>query len=118
MDRRKWSLVFLAGAVFVAVRWVYPRIARFEVRFEVPVSECVLAAQIEIQRNGARLKSLRINAPRKIAAYETSLHRGEYEALVRLDCASGDVRDGKPRPIVVSDEAAFYLHPPPPCLCE
>ncbi len=118
MDRRTWSLVFLAGAAFVAVQWVYPRISRPQVRFEMPVPDCVSAAKMEIQRNGARLKSLRINSPRKIAVYETSLHRGEYEVLVRLDCASGDVRDGKPRPIVVSDEATFYLRPPQTCLCD
>ena len=119
MNRRRWSQLALVVAAVVGFRFVYPQLSRVSIRFELAATECTSAATIEITQAGERARSLRIVPnPHHPTVYDTALHRGSYEVIVRLDCRDGTPLDGKARPVVISDEATIHLRAPGRCVCQ
>lgn len=118
--KRLGQLVLVAGVVF-GVYYVHPRLSRRSVRFEVGSAPraCIDRVSIDIRKDGATIRRLGLSpAPRgALAVYETALHPGPYDVRVVLDCTSGAVKDGKARPIVITDEAAIHLQSPSSCDC-
>ncbi len=118
MNRQRWAQLMLLAAALVGVRFVVPRLSRTPVRFELAAASCVAAATIEIRQAEQTARSLRVvPRPHHPTVYDTALHRGAYDVIVRLDCVDGTEQDGKARPIVISDEATIHLRAPGRCNC-
>ena len=118
--RRYLAQFVLVAAALGGVQWIYPRISRVTAHFEVAAVRCAEAVAIEVWDNGEKVKSLRA-MPATVgpaAVYTTALHRGAYDVVVRLDCTSGEVIDGKPRPIILKDDTTIHLRASGRCVCD
>jgi len=126
VKRKIFAQLLLVVAVVVGVQWIVPRLTRVDVRFEVSSrlrtrenAVCVSSLTVELRQNGQRVKALRgeLAASGPAFVYETPLHRGAYEAYVRLNCTNGDVADSKVHALAITDEATIHLRPSRWCDC-
>ena len=123
MNRPRWAFLALVVLITIGLRWVYPRLSRTSVRFEVRPAPCAQTVSIAIFSAGRRVKSLQVMAAKTgpAAVYETKLHAGRYEVGVSLDCTDGEVKDGRPFPVDIDREAndtTIRLSPPRACVCD
>lgn len=119
--RRLARPVALLGLIGGAALFL-PQMLRHEVRFVPRPADprCVRYAAVSLEQDGDLLRSFKLLAGRDGAFEGHVLHLpdGEYLAQLRLQCASGDVTEREPQPVVVDGEGTLYLRIRASCRCD
>ncbi len=119
--RRLARPVALVGLIGGAALFL-PQMMRHEVRFVPQPADprCVRYATVALEQDGDLLRSFKLLANRDgiFDGHVLHLPEGEYLAQLRLQCASGDVTDREPQPVVVDGEGTLYLRIQSVCTCD